>query len=197
MITSTNDVNCVTLLMKHNPAHRDHRSKLDLELFVLALIRRGINTSYYLSETAGLSPGATIPALERLRKVGHVRPGKPGARGRMEFKITASGKQYLAPGWRPLLEASVPADLEAILRIASLALLSGADTKTVAAGLKRAAMIKSTESKRRNREAAVIEDSLSSVRNVDLFRWMQAAHQAARLAAEAKLLRQLAAATLR
>ena len=183
--------------MKINPARRDKRSRLDLELFVLALIQREINTPYHLRETVGLSPGASIPVLKRLQEVGYVRPSEPGVRGRTEFKITTSGKQYLSSGWLPLLHASVPGDLEAAIRIASLALLSGADKKTVADSLKRAATMKSTDSKRRKREAAVMESSLSSVRSAELYRWMQAAHKAARLAAEAKFLRQLAIAVLR
>jgi DNA-binding PadR family transcriptional regulator len=184
--------------MKLNPSHRDKRSKLDLELFVLALVQRETNTPYLLREAVGLSPGATIPVLKRLQEVGYVRPGKPAARGRIEFKITASGKQYLASGWRPLLEASVPGNLEAILRIASLALLSGADKKIVSASLKRAAAMKSTESKRRKKgEAGAIESSLPSFRDVGLYSWMQAAHKEARLAAEGKVLRQLAIAILR
>jgi DNA-binding PadR family transcriptional regulator len=183
--------------MKLDPSHRDKRSKLDLELFVLALVQHEINTPYRLRETVGLSPGATIPVLKRLQEVGCVRPGKPGARGRTEFKITASGNQYLASGWRPLLEAPAPSNLEAALRTASLAMLSGANAKAVADYLKRAAVVKTTDSNRSKREKQAIEPSLSSVRNVDLYPWMQQAHKTARLAAEAKLLRQLAIAMLR
>ena len=182
--------------MKLDSSHRDKRSKLDLELFVLALVQHEINTPYRLRETVGLSPGATIPVLKRLQEAGYVRPGKPGARGRTEFNITASGKQSLASGWRPLLEAPAPSNLEAVLRITSLAMLSGAETKTVAAYLKRAAVVKTTDSKRSKRETRVIEPSRSSVRNVDLYPWMQQAHKTARLAAEAKLVRQLAIAML-
>ncbi len=44
-------------------ARRDKRARMDLELFVLALIDRGLNTPYDLLAGAGLSPSATIPVL--------------------------------------------------------------------------------------------------------------------------------------
>lgn len=183
--------------MKTNPTHRDKRSRLDLELFVLALVQRDVYTPYRLRETVGLSPGATIPVLKRLQDAGYVRPGKPGARGRTEFKITAKGKHYLASGWQPLLDAPALGDLEAVLRIASLALLSGADKKTVYARLTRAAAVRSAESKRKKCDASAMEASLSSRRDVDLYLWMQAALKAARLNAEVRVLRRLAIAILR
>jgi hypothetical protein len=37
----------------------------DLDLFVLALIKSGVSTPYVLQKEAGLSPGATIPAIRR------------------------------------------------------------------------------------------------------------------------------------
>jgi hypothetical protein len=56
---------------------RDKRRRTDLDLFVLALIDSGISTPYELQKDAGLSPGATIPALQRLLEAGFVRQGKP------------------------------------------------------------------------------------------------------------------------
>jgi len=187
----------MTVPMKHNPAHRDRRSRLDLELFVLALVQREIGTPYHLRETVGLSPGATIPVLKRLQEAGFVRRGKPGVRGRTEYNTTESGKQHLRSNWQPLLAAAVPTDVDAILRIASLAMLSGADRKTVAAYLRRAAAAKRTNSKRRKAAALEAEDSLPAVRETRLYVWLQATHKAARLAAETRLLRQLATAILR
>jgi DNA-binding PadR family transcriptional regulator len=183
--------------MKYNPAHRDKRSKLDLELFVLALARRQINTPYFLRETVGLSPGATIPVLNRLEQAGYLQRGKPGVRGRTEYTITGGGKQHLRSGWRPLLADSVPTDVDAVLRIASLAMLSGSDRETVAAYLKRAAAAKGADSKRRKAAAQEAEASLPACRETRLYAWLQATHRAAKVAAEAKLLRQLAIAILR
>jgi hypothetical protein len=56
---------------------RDKRRRIDLDLFALALI----STPYELQKAAGLSQGATVPALQRLLAARLVRQGKPGARG--------------------------------------------------------------------------------------------------------------------
>ena len=130
-------------------ASDDKRSKTDLELFLLVLVSKEIDTPYQLLTAARLSVGATVPALRRLEKAGHVRRGKPGTRGRADYLLTKEGMRRLKSGWRPLLEASIPADVEAILRTAALALLSGADRKIIARYLKRAAASKTADSKRR------------------------------------------------
>jgi DNA-binding PadR family transcriptional regulator len=181
---------------KRNLAHRDNRSKLDLELFVLALVRREISTPYLLRETVGLSPGATIPVLDRLEQAGYLRRGKPGVRGRTEYTITGGGKRHLSSSWQPLLADSVPTDIDAVLRIASLAMLSGSDRETVAAYLRRAATEKRADSKRRKGDALEAEASLPAISETGLYDWLQATHKSARLTAEAKLLRQLATAML-
>ena len=82
---------------------RDKRRRNDLDLFVLALIDNGVSTPYDLKKAAGLSPGATIPVLRRLLESRMVLPGKPGARGRRNHKITAEGRRYLQSGWKDLV----------------------------------------------------------------------------------------------
>ena len=57
---------------KRKLGQKDKRSKLDLELFLIALIKREINTPYLLRARAGLSPGATISVLKRLNAAGYV-----------------------------------------------------------------------------------------------------------------------------
>ena len=64
----------------------DKRRRIDLDLFVLALIDGGVSTPYELQKAAGLSQGATIPALQRLLAARFVRQGKPGARGRIDTR---------------------------------------------------------------------------------------------------------------
>jgi hypothetical protein len=56
---------------------RDKRRRTDLGLFVLALIDSGVSTPYEFQKTAGLSQGATIPALQRLLDARLVRQGNP------------------------------------------------------------------------------------------------------------------------
>lgn len=95
---------------------RDKRRRTDLDLLVLALIDSGISTPYELQKAAHLSPGATIPALQRLLEARFVRQGKPGARGRTDHWITSAGKKLLKTGWRELIENGPSGDLEADLR---------------------------------------------------------------------------------
>ncbi len=103
----------------------DKRRKSDLDLFVLALIRSGISTPYALQQEAGLSPGATIPAIQRILEAGFVRQGKPGPRGRTDAQITAAGKRHLRNSWRSLIEAGPSGDLDSDLRVALLAISEG------------------------------------------------------------------------
>ena len=109
------------------PQNPDKRKRRDLDLFVLALIDDGVSTPYQLQQSAGLSPGATIPALRRLLLADLVLKSKPGIRGRTEHRITAAGRRCLKSGWRELIEGGPTGDLDADLRAALLALFVGGD----------------------------------------------------------------------
>jgi DNA-binding PadR family transcriptional regulator len=111
---------------------RDHRRRTDLDLFVLALIDGGVSTPYELQKAAGLSQGATIPALQRLLEARLVRQGKPGARGRTDYKVSAAGKKLLRDGWLPLIEAGPSGDLDSDLRVALLAIWGSGDRRLAA-----------------------------------------------------------------
>jgi DNA-binding PadR family transcriptional regulator len=104
---------------------RDKRRKIDLDLFVLALIHGDVSTPYALQKEAGLSPGATIPAIQRLLQGGLIRQGKAGLRGRTESRITAAGRKQLKSGWRILIDEGPSGDLDADLRVALLAMSEG------------------------------------------------------------------------
>ena len=82
----------------------DRRRRNDLDLFVLAVLDSGISTPYDLKQLAGLSPGATIPALRRLIAQKVVVAGKAGARGRLDYKAKAEGRMYLRSAWRSIHE---------------------------------------------------------------------------------------------
>ena len=128
----------------------DKRRRTDLDLFVLALIDDGVSTPYELQKAAGLSQGATIPALQRLLEARLVRHGKPGARGRTDYKVTAAGKKLLRDGWLPLIEAGPSGDLDSDLRVALLAIWAGGDRRLAAdflrqSGSKRMEAIVTTE----------------------------------------------------
>ena len=118
---------------------RDKRRRTDLDLFVLALIDSGISTPYDLQKAADLSPGATIPALQRLLEAGFVRQGKPGPRGRTDHRITAAGRKLLRTGWRDLIEGGPSGDLDADLRVSLLALWIGGERRLAADFLEQSA----------------------------------------------------------
>jgi DNA-binding PadR family transcriptional regulator len=167
----------------------DKRSRRDLDLFLLALLRQDVNTPYRLVATARLSPGATIPALRRLEKAGLARRGRAGARGRAEYVITVAGRRHLESEWRSLLDPTASADIEAIFRTATLAVLCGAEKRTVSSYLRKAASARSAAAKIRNSEAKAID----SHSGVSLYAWLLATHAAARSTMETKLLRRSAA----
>jgi DNA-binding PadR family transcriptional regulator len=118
---------------------RDKRRRSDLDLFVLALIDSGISTPYEFQKAAGLSPGATIPALQRLLEAGFVRQGKPGSRGRTNHTITPAGKRFLKSGWRSLIEDGPSGDLDADLRVALLIMWAGGKRQLAADFLQQSA----------------------------------------------------------
>jgi DNA-binding PadR family transcriptional regulator len=117
----------------------DKRRRTDLDLFVLALIDGAVSTPYELQKAAGLSQGATIPALQRLLEARLVRQGKLGARGRIDYKVSAAGKKLLKDGWLPLIEAGPSGDLDADLRVALLAMWGSGDRSPAADFLRQSA----------------------------------------------------------
>jgi hypothetical protein len=118
---------------------RDKRRRTDLDLFVLALIDSGVSTPYELQKAAGLSQGATIPALHRLLDARLVCQGKPGARGRTDHQATAAGKRLLKDGWLALIGEGPSGDVDSDLRVALLALLGGGDRRLAADFLRQSA----------------------------------------------------------
>jgi DNA-binding PadR family transcriptional regulator len=117
----------------------DRRRRTDLDLFVLALIEAGLPTPYQMQGAAGLSQGATTPALERLLNGKFVRQSAPGVRGRVEYKATAKGRKHLSVRWLPLLESGPSGDIDSDLRVALLALWIGGSRSMASAFLRQAA----------------------------------------------------------
>ncbi len=117
----------------------DKRRRTDLDLFILALIDSGISTPYEFQKAAGLSQGATVPVLQRLLEVGLVRQGRPGARGRVGYKVSAAGKKTLREGWQPLIAAGPSGNLDSDLRVALLAVWGSGDRLLAADFLRESA----------------------------------------------------------
>jgi len=166
----------------------DKRRRTDLDLFVLALIDGGVSTPYELQKLAGLSQGATIPALQRLLEARLVRQGKPGARGRTDYKVTAAGRKTLKAGWLPLVDAGPTGDIDADLRVALLTIWGSGDTRLAAEFLRKSA-------DRKKALQATAEPTAETDTVPPLARWyveMRAGAAKALLTAECSVIRAMA-----
>lgn len=117
----------------------DKRRRSDLDLFVLALIESGVSTPYEFQKLAGISQGASIPALRRLVKGGLVRPEKAASRRRIGHRITAAGRKMLNNSWQALADGLPTGDLEVDLRVALLTLVVGRNRRAAVEYLRRSA----------------------------------------------------------
>ena len=166
----------------------DKRRRTDLDLFVLALIDGGVSTPYELQKEAGLSQGATIPALQRLLEARFVRRGKAGVRGRTDYKVTAAGKKLLRGGWLSLIEAGPSGDLDSDLRVALLAIWAVGDRRLAADFLRQSGDMKMESAA----GAGLTSDAVAP-----LARWytdLRSANAMALLTAESEAIRAMAAA---
>jgi DNA-binding PadR family transcriptional regulator len=93
-----------------------------LELFILALVKSGIQTGYELQTKANVSLGSSLPALQKLRTAKLLIATKGASRGAVIYSITSAGQSELESQWKSLLEEQ-PKDLDSILRIATVARL--------------------------------------------------------------------------
>jgi len=167
---------------------RDKRRRTDLDLFILALIDSGVTTPYELQKAAGLSQGATIPALQRLLEARLVRQGKPGVRRRTDYKTTAAGRRLLRDGWLPLIAAGPSGDLDSDLRVALLAIWGSGDRRLAADFLRQSA-----DKKAESIAAAELTDNPGAV--VPLARWytdLRSETAKALLTAESEAIRAMA-----
>jgi DNA-binding PadR family transcriptional regulator len=96
-----------------------------LELLLLALVEQGCNTPYRLKEDAGISVGAALPALNRLKSRGLLERAAQSARNKQEFEVTARGKKAIMSETKRLLAelgTGRSIDVESALRLAALTL---------------------------------------------------------------------------
>ena len=157
------------------PDIHDKRRRIDLDLFVLALIAEGISTPYGLQKAAALSQGATIPALQRLLGAGFVRQGKPGIRGRTDHRITSAGKKQLKTAWHTLLDDGPSGDLESDLRVALLILWAGGERRLAADFLRQSA-------EKKSESMVEIEESRHLAARVPIALWYQRLRSASAIA---------------
>ncbi len=159
-----------------------------LDLYVLSLLDRGLDTPYSLQRQGGLSLGASTPALRRLTETRMVkRTEEKGAtnRPRHVYTLTASGRELARNAWREYFQAGrLPSDLDSILRLSDMAAHYGASATEVAQFLKTAS--ERTAASARRAAAADADNGL-------LYLSMRSRCEAARLKAESAVLGQMAA----
>ncbi len=98
-----------------------------LDMLILGLVDAGVNTPYTWQVQAGLSLGATLPAVRRLLAQNLLSEAAAGPRGRREFTITRNGRSELRKVDRYLEAAMLDpiGDLESVPRLFYLAVQSG------------------------------------------------------------------------
>ena len=163
-----------------------------LDHFILSQLDRGLETPYDLMRRAGVSLGASVPALRRLSAAGLIKKDKEKARSnrpRHAYTLTPDGKRQARIGWKRYLEGeSVPVDLDEILRVCDMADHNDHDRASLAAFLERAARDRSALS----RQAQAVLDRQSSV-PLD-YMSIRAKCEVGRLNSDQLMLSQLAAA---
>jgi len=95
-----------------------------LDLFILSLLDRGLETPYDLQRQGGLSLGSTVPALRRLAAAGLIRKREAtGAskRPRHTYQLSAAGRTHAQNGWKTHMKSPDQMDLDAVLRVADMA----------------------------------------------------------------------------
>ena len=160
-----------------------------LNIYVLSLLDRGIDTPYAMQRQGGLSLGASTPSLRRLTEARLVkRKAEVGMtnRPRHVYTLTASGRELARNGWREYFQSGrLPSDLDSLLRLSDIAAHYGARPAEVARLLGTASGRRATLARR---AAAAPEEG-----NGRMYLSIRARCEAARLKAEAEVLRQVAA----
>ena len=145
---------------------------------------RELSTPYDLQSRAGISQGASLPALRRLETAGFVIKGEESARRRLEYQVTGRGMKHLESSWKALLQSRT-GDLDALLRAACVALLMGERVKVVAQYLADASRLRSS----------MHLESLSGgpgLRDPGLYAWMKQTGNPFRAKSEAAILKKMA-----
>jgi DNA-binding PadR family transcriptional regulator len=151
----------------------------------------GAARSYYsFREVAGISVGASTPALKRLQVDGLVTSSAAGNRNKIEFALTNRGRQALEKGlqdWLERFRREPPRDVESVVRMAAIAVHKG-DQQLASDILRKAAETRHKDSKG-NRRLALANQVADFGQ---LYRTMMAVYESDRDAAEARSLSSLA-----
>jgi DNA-binding MarR family transcriptional regulator len=181
-------VRYAAFVVRHLSPKADRRNLTSLEVLVMAAARAGIGSAYALNTRLGLSVAATLPLLARLERAGWLEV-KSGPRNVRNYQLTSKGSSILRAGWRELL-ASVPRDLEGIMRVAYVAAAIGPDPEVCRAFLRRAASDRKDRANQRADEARrLVAEPVNFGRG---HKWLRATVEADQLRAESRALSRIA-----
>ncbi len=165
-----------------------------LDLYILSLLERGLETPYDLHRQGGISLGASTPALKRLAEGKLIRrlTGETANKRRSHrYSLTEVGLAQARRGWRRYFnELRVPADLKSLLRLVDVAVQYKLKQAQITAFLQQAARDRSDLAwQAGSRMLSLQQNPLS-------YAATRATCDYARLEAEAKALSKLAAASV-
>ncbi len=106
-----------------------------LDLFILSLLDRGLETKYDLQRQGGVSVGSSTAVLRRLEAARLIR-GRDDTgdsnRPRHHYELTASGRRAVRQGWQASLASAEELDIDAVLRMVDVAAHYGATPGEIA-----------------------------------------------------------------
>jgi DNA-binding PadR family transcriptional regulator len=162
-----------------------------LDLYVLAMLDRGLESLYELQRQAGLSLGASTPALKRLEKsqmVTRSTDRTKGSRVRFEYRLTDAGRREARKGWRLWIDPhQFPNDIDAILRVVDMAHHYGHPPHEIAHLL-----VGCAELKARDVKSHAMSDTQPASRHRTIYPALRVEVDSARVSAEVKALRRIA-----
>jgi len=163
---------------------------IDIDLLILALVQRGLQTPYDLRVRAGLSVGTTAPVLARLEQSGWIEADEAGVRRSRRFSITKTGAKNLESQWKnlPLKRSTAP---DEILRIVYLANVLG-NASTAARFAERASEDLAALGEMKRIEAQQHAGGSESANSPDWYLSMKLRSQAVEALSNARLLAEIA-----
>lgn len=161
-----------------------------LGLFILSCFDRGLETPYDLQRRAGLSLGATTPALKRLLKAGLLKKTEARTatkRPRHEYELTASGCEQAKTGWKAYIgDSAPPNDVDSFMRVYDMAMYYKAGATVLKSYLQRAA-----DSRVHAAEVLKVENRRGSASGEFPYVGIRSRFELARLESEAEVIHKL------
>jgi len=155
----------------------------NLSGFLLAMIDQGLETPYELLRDAGISPGAAIPALQRMEKAGLLKKSAAGSRRRRSYSLTTTCRSELKEFLSRSFSAPCPKDLDAALRTIALA----ATTKGKKNAAERLLLELREHRSALEKEMRAVSTELPNHAS-ELYSWLGKSFEAARLKGEREAL---------